>query len=100
MRRLTDWSLGVAFVAGLLGPNRLGVVVTALATFALAFTFGRAPWRWPVLTLTAWATGAAVATLLNLLESSHEATTVVAAYASAFAGAWLNWGARRIVRER
>lgn len=110
MRSLTAWSLGLAFVAGLLGPDTLGVVVTALATFVLAFAYERAPWRWAVLSLMAWATGAAVGILLTLLEGGHDfgtpsqgggaGITVVAAYASAFAGAWVNWGARRLVRQR
>ena len=110
MRRLTAWTLGLAFIAGLLGRDTLGVVGTALATFVLAFAYGRQPWRWAVLSLTAWATGAAVGILLTLLEDGHHfatpspgggaGITVVAAYASAFAGAWLNWGTRRLVRQR
>jgi hypothetical protein len=109
MRRLTAWTLGLAFVAGLLGPDAVGVVFTALATFVLAFAFRGAPWRWPVLSLTAWATGAAVGTLLTVLEGGHAfaapsqagaGVTVLAAYASAFAGAWVNWVASRLAREQ
>lgn len=109
MRGLTAWSLGLAFIAGLLGPDAFGVASTALATFVLAFASGRAPWRWAVLSLTAWATGVAVGMLLTLLFAVHgfagpsqggAGITVVAAYASAFAGAWVNWGARRLVRPR
>ena len=109
MRRLTAWTLGIAFVAGLLGPDALSVVLTALATFVLAFAFRRAPWHWAVLSLTAWATGAAVGALLTVFESGHAfaspsrvgaGVTVVAAYVSAFAGAWLNWVASRLRREQ
>ena len=109
MRRLTAWTLGLAFAAGLLGPDALSVVVTALATFVLAFGFRRAPWHWAVLSLTAWATGAGVGALLTLLEGGHAfaapsqagaGVTVLAAYASAFAGAWVNWVASRLAREQ
>jgi len=109
MRRLAAWTLGLAFAAGLLGPDALGVVVTALATFVLAFAFRYAPWRWAVLSLTAWAAGAAVGLLLTLLEGGHgfaapsqagAGVTVLAAYAGAFAGAWLNWIASRLARQQ
>lgn len=66
MHRLTAWTLGLAFAAGLLGPDAIGVVFTALATFVLAFAFRRAPWHWAVLSLTAWATGAGVGVLVKL----------------------------------
>jgi hypothetical protein len=109
VRRLTAWTLGLAFVGGVLGPDATGVVFTALATFVLVFAFRRAPWRCPVLTLTAWATGAAIGALLTLLEGGHAfvapsqagaGVTVLAAYASAFAGAWVNWVASRLAREQ
>jgi hypothetical protein len=109
--RLTAWMMGVAFAAGLLGPDALGVVVTALVAFVLAFVYGRAPWRWAILSLTAWATGAAVGAVLTLFERGHDfaapsqsqaiaGVTVLAAYASAVAGAWLNWVASRLHREQ
>jgi len=109
MRRLAAWTLGLAFVGGVLGPDVTGVVFTALATFVLAFAFRRAPWHWAVLSLTAWATGAAVGALLTLFEGGRvfaspsqagAGVTVLAAYASAFAGAWLNWVASRLAREQ
>ncbi len=109
MRRLTAWTLGLAFVAGLVGPDAIGVVFTALAAFVLAFGFRRTPWHWAVLSLTAWATGAAVGVLLTLLGSGHAfaapsqagaAATMLAAYASAFAGTWVNWVASRFVRQQ
>lgn len=109
MRRLTAWSLGIAFVAGLLGPDAVGVVLTALASFVLAFAFRRAPWHWAVLTLTAWATGAAVGALLTRLGHGVDfapprqpgaGLTVLTAYASAFAGAWVSWVATRLEKDR
>ena len=108
MRRLTAWTLGLAFVGGVLGPDATGVVFTALATFVLAFAFRRAPWHWAVLSLTAWATGAVVGALLTLFEGGRvfapsqagAGVTVLAAYASAFAGAWVNWVASRLAREQ
>jgi hypothetical protein len=109
MRRLMAWTLGMAFVAGLVGPDALAVVFTALATFVLAFAFRGTPWRWPVLSLTAWATGAGVGALLTLLEGGHAfaapsqagaGVTVLAAYASAFAGAWVRWVATRLEKDR
>ena len=109
MRRLAAWAVGLAFAAGLLGPDALGVVATALATFVLAFAFRYAPWRWAVLSLSAWAAGAAVGLLVTLLEDGHgfaarsqagAGVTVVAAFASAFAGAWLSWIASRLARQQ
>jgi hypothetical protein len=109
MRRLATWTVGLAFAAGLLGLDALGVVATALATFVLAFAFRYAPWRWAVLSLTAWAAGAAVGLLLTLLEGGHGFATrsqadagvmVLAAFASAFAGAWLSWIASRLARQQ
>jgi hypothetical protein len=103
------WTLGVAFAAGLLGPDAVGVVFTALGTFVLAFACRRAPWRWAALSLTAWATGAAVGALLTLLEHGHNlappsqagtGVIVLTAYVSAFAGAWVNWVASRLPREQ
>ncbi len=108
MRRLTAWTLGLAFVGGALGPDATGVVFTALATFVLAFAFRRAPWHWAVLSLTAWATGAGVGAVLTLFEQGHyfvppsrtgAGVVVLAAYASAFAGAWVNWVASRLARH-
>lgn len=98
----------MAFVGGLLGPDALSVVLTALASFVLAFVFRRAPWRWAVLSLTAWATGAAVGALLTLFEHGQglaapsqagAGVTVLVAYVSAFAGAWVNWVASRLARQ-
>ena len=108
MRRLMAWTLGIAFVAGLHGADALAVVFTALSTFVLAFGFPRAPWRWAVLSLTAWATGAGVGRLLTLLGGGHDfaapsgagaGVTVLAAYLSAFAGAWVCWAASRLARQ-
>jgi hypothetical protein len=102
------WTLGIAFVAGLLNPA-FGVIVTAISTFVLAFAFRRAPWRWAVLSLTAWATGAAVGMLLTRMDGAYDfaglsqasaGVTVLTAYLSAYAGAWLNWVASRVVREQ
>ena len=103
--RLSAWTLGIAFIGGLLGPDALGVVFTAFATFVLAFASQRPPLRWAVVSLTAWATGAAVGALLTLLEGGHDfaspsqagaGVTVLAAYASALAGTWVKWASSRI----
>jgi hypothetical protein len=51
MRYLTACTLGLAFGAGLLSTESLGVVVIALATFVLAFAYGHSPWRWATLSL-------------------------------------------------
>lgn len=100
MRYLTACTLGLAFGAGLLRPEELGVVVIALATFVLAFASGHAPWRWATLSLTAWAMGIGLGLLLTLLQEGGPGVTVAAVYASAFAAAGVNWGARRLVRPR
>lgn len=109
MRSLLAWALGFSFAAGLLGPDALAVACTALATFVLAFAFGHAPWRWAILSLTAWASGAAVGALLTLLEHGNDfaapshagaGVTVLTAYASAFAGAWVSWVASRLARQQ
>jgi hypothetical protein len=103
------WALGMAFVTGLLGPDALSVVGVALATFVLAFGSRRAPWHWSGLALTAWASGAGVGMLLARLGGGHTfaspsaggaGVTVLAAYASAFAGAWVRWLASRVVAHR
>ena len=108
MRRFMAGALGIAFGAGLLNPV-LGIFFTALATFVLAFAFHRAPWHWAVLSLTAWATGAALGALLTLVEGGRDfsllsqadpGATVLAAYVSAFAGAWVRWVASRLVRQQ
>jgi hypothetical protein len=100
MRYLTACTLGLAFGAGLLGTEALGLVVVALATFVLAFAYGRAPWRWATLSLAAWATGVGLGFLLTLLKEGGAGVTVATVYASAFAAAGVNWGARRLVRQR
>lgn len=100
MRYLTACTLGLAFGAGLLGTESLGVVVIALATFVLAFAYGHAPWRWATLSMTAWAMGVGLGLLLTLMQEGEAGATVAAVYASAFAAAGVNWGARRLVRPR
>ena len=100
MRYLTACTLGLAFGAGLLGTEWLGVVVIALATFVLAFAYGHAPWRWATLSLAAWAMGVGLGVLLTMLEEGGPGVTVAAVYASAFAAAGVNWGARRARRAR
>lgn len=98
MRYLTACTLGLAFGAGLLGTEAL--VVIPVATFILAFASGHAPWRWATLSLTAWAMGIGLGLLLTLLQEGGPGVTVAAVYASAFAAAGVNWGARRLVRPR
>jgi len=108
MRLFTAWTLGLAFVAGLVGPDALSVAFIALATFVLAFAFRRAPWHSAVLGLTAWATGGAVGRVLTLLGGGHDfaapsgagaGVTVLTAYLSAFSGAWVRWAASRLPRQ-
>ncbi len=67
MRRLTAWPLGIAFIGGLLGPDAIGAVFTALAAFVLAFALRRPPWRWGLLCVAAWASGTVVGALLTIL---------------------------------
>ncbi|HKA58552.1 MAG TPA: hypothetical protein VKD28_08040 [Gemmatimonadales bacterium] len=100
MRYLTACTLGLAFGAGLLGTEALGVVVLAIATFALAFAHGHAPWRWATLSLAVWAMGIGLGFLPTLLKEGGAGVTVAMVYASAFAAAGVNWGARRLVRQR
>ena len=66
------WSLGIAFVGGLLGPDVVGVVLTTLGTFVLAFALRRTPWHWAVLSLTAWASGSVVGEVLARLSNGHD----------------------------
>ena len=109
MRRLTAWTLGIGFIGGLLGPDAIGAVFTALAAFVLAFALRRPPWRWGLLCVAAWASGTVVGALLTILghgrtsvppSQAGAGVTVLAAYASAFAGSWLNWIASRLIREQ
>jgi len=103
---VVPWALGIAFVAGLMSPA-VAVVCTALATFVLAFASPRAPCRAALLSLTAWGAGIAVSALLNLLNNHEFASrtelvsgiTVLTAYTSAFAGAWVSWVASRLTRQ-
>ena len=104
---MVPWALGIAFVAGLMSPA-VAVLCTALATFVQAFASPRAPWRAALLSLTAWGAGIAVSALLNLLNN-HDfvfpselvgGITVLTAYTSACAGAWVNWVAARLGKDR
>jgi hypothetical protein len=104
MRRLAAWALGIAFISGFLGRD--GVFFAALATFVLAFDQGRTPWRWAVVSLTAWAAGVGVGMLLTLLGQSgvvaspaQAGSVVLATYASAFAATWVKWVATRLARQ-
>lgn len=106
MGRLLAWTSGIAFVGGACGPDSVGVLCTGLAAFVQAYAFRRAPWRWAVLAITAWAMGAAVGTILNRLGGDISAApsrvgagiTVLMAYTSALAGVSLRWAATRIAR--
>ena len=106
MRRMMAWTTGIAFLGGVCGPDAVGVLLTGFAAFVLAYAFRRAPWRWAVLAITAWAVGAGMGAFLNLLGANISAppsqvgagVTVLIAYASAFAGYSLSWAASRIAR--
>lgn len=106
MRRLLAWTSGIAFVGGVCGPDAVGVLFTGLAAFVQAYAFRRAPWRWAVLAITAWAVGAGLGAFVNLLGGAISASPsrvgtgviVLIAYASAFAGCSLSWAASRIAR--
>ena len=106
MRRLLAWTSGIAFVGGVCGPDAVGVLLTGLAAFVQAYAFRRAPWRWAVLAITAWAVGAGLGAFVDLLGGAISAppsrigggVTVLVAYASAFAGCSLSWAASRIAR--
>lgn len=103
------WALGVAFITGLLGPDALSVVGAAFAAFVLACGFRRTPWHWASVSLMAWASGAMIGMLLDRLGGGHTfappsqagaGVTVLAAYVSGFAGAWVRWLASRVVAHR
>jgi hypothetical protein len=109
MRRMMAWTTGIAFLGGVCGPDAVGVLLTAFAAFVQAYAFRRAPWRWAVLAITAWAVGAGMGAFLNLLGANGAnisappsqvgaGVTVLIAYASAFAGYSLSWAASRIAR--
>jgi len=108
MRRLLAWTSGIAFVGGVCGPDAVGVLCTGLAAFVQAYASRRAPWRWGVLAITAWAVGAGLGAFVDLLGGAISAppsragagVTVLMAYASALAGASLKWATLRIARQR
>lgn len=105
----TRWALAIAFLGGFVGGDAISVVFAGPAAFILATAWPRTPWRAALLVLAASAAGTAVTVLLNYitgvrgLEPPSElgpGLTVLAAYASAAAGAALAWVASRLERQR
>jgi len=105
---VTVWALAIGFLGGLGGGDALGPLFTALGAFIQGCTNPRAPWRWAIQTLAAWAAGTGVGILLTVVEGGHAfeapsqlsaGLTVVAAYASAGVGAALAWVSSRLARE-
>jgi hypothetical protein len=104
----TKWVLAIAFLGGLVGGDAISAVFAALGAFALGTTMPRAPWRAAILVVASWAAGTGVGALLNFLGGVQgleppsqlgSGLTVVAAYASAGAGAGLAWVSSRLTRE-
>jgi hypothetical protein len=102
------WALAIGFLGGLVGGDAISAVFAALGAFALGTTMPRAPWRAAILVVASWAAGTGVVALLNLaagvrgLEPPSQlgaGLTVLAAYASAGAGAALAWVSSRLGRE-
>ena len=103
----TLWGLAIAFFGGLVGADGLGAIFVALAAFIQACAVRRAPWRWAILSVSAWVAGGGVGMLLDVLAKSAvlpdptqlgTGLTVIAAYAGALAGASLNWVASRMAQ--
>ncbi|HEV8266026.1 MAG TPA: hypothetical protein VGQ06_13835 [Gemmatimonadales bacterium] len=104
----TKWVLAIAFLGGLVGGDAISAVFAALGAFALGTTMPRSPWRAAILIVASWAAGTGVGALLNLfgrvqgLEPPSQVgsgLTVLAAYASAGAGAALAWVSSRLNRD-
>jgi hypothetical protein len=104
----TRWALALAFLGGIAGGDAVSVVFAALGAFIQATAWPRAPGRAAILVLASWAAGTGVAALLHLvgglrgLEPPSQlgsGLTVLAAYASAGAGAAVAWVSSRLARE-
>lgn len=102
------WALAITFLGGLVGGDAISVVFAALGAFIQATAWPRAPWRAAILMLAGWAAGTGVAALLSLVAGVRgleppsqlgSGLTVLAAYASAVAGAALAWASSRLSRE-
>jgi hypothetical protein len=83
-------------------------VFAAFGAFIQGCANPRAPWRWAIQTLAAWAAGTGVGTLLTFVGGGHAfeapsqlgaGLTVIAAYASAVVGAALAWVSSRLARQ-
>ena len=108
MRNSTAWALAIAFLGGLVGGDVISAVLVALGAFAQSMTMPRTPWRAAILVVASWAAGTGVAALLNLLGGAQgleppsqlgSGLSVLAAYASACAGAALTWASLRLRRD-
>jgi len=107
VRSLLAWTTGTAFVAGIVSPYDVAILFVGGAAFVQAHANWRSPWRWSVLTLTAWAVGMGARALVGLLVGDPKVALsptwiseiVTIAYTSAFAGASLKWATRRIARS-
>ncbi len=106
---MTKWPLAIAFLGGLVGGDAISAVFVALGAFAQSTTMPRTPWRAAILVVAGWAAGTGVAALLNLVGGAQglappsqlgSGLTVIAAYASAGAGAALTWVSLRLSRNR
>lgn len=105
---VTVWAVALAFLGGLVGGEAISAVFAALGAFVQGTAMPRAPWRAAILVVAGWAAGTAVGALLNLVTGVRgleppsqlgSGLTVLAAYASAGAGAALAWVSSRLTRE-
>lgn len=107
MSSLLAWTSGLAFVAGVVSPYDIAILFVGGAAFVEAHAYRRSPWRWSVLTLTAWAVGTGARALVGLLVGDPRialsptwiSEIVTIAYTGAFAGASLKWATARIARR-
>jgi hypothetical protein len=104
---LLAWTNGMAFVAGVVSPDDVAILFVGGAAFVQAHADRRSPWRWTVLTLTAWGAGTGARAVVGLVVGNPQVALsptwvneiVVIAFAGAVAGAFLKWASVRIARE-
>jgi hypothetical protein len=104
---LLAWTTGTAFVAGIASPYDVAILFVGGAAFVQAHARRRSPWRWTVLTLTAWAAGTGARALVGYvvgdpsiaLNPTWISEIVAMAYMGAFAGASMKWATMRIARR-
>jgi hypothetical protein len=100
----------IAFVGGFAGgDDATALLFVALGTFIPACSLGGTWWVWFVLSLSAWAGGSGVLSVLRLGTAAglpdpagqlDTLLTVAAALSSALIGRSLNWATSRLIRQR